>query len=98
MPMASVNGVELYWEATGQGAPVVWVHEYGGDLRSWEPQVRYFSRRYRVVALRPVRSHRARFVQACGRPKGRARTLDDAQPLDAPEGLPAGFRQSARSW
>jgi pimeloyl-ACP methyl ester carboxylesterase len=28
---------------------LVWVHEYGGDLRSWEPQVRYFSRRYRVV-------------------------------------------------
>jgi pimeloyl-ACP methyl ester carboxylesterase len=41
--------VELYWEETGQGAPLVWIHEYGGDLRSWEPQVRYFSRRYRVV-------------------------------------------------
>ena len=49
MPMASVNGVELYWEETGQGAPMVWVHEFGGDLRSWEPQVRYFSRRYRVI-------------------------------------------------
>jgi pimeloyl-ACP methyl ester carboxylesterase len=49
MPMASVNGVELYSEETGRGAPLVWVHEYGGDFRSWEPQVRYFSRRYRVV-------------------------------------------------
>ncbi len=49
MPMASVNGVELYYEETGQGAPLVWVHEYGGDLRSWEPQVRYFARRYRVI-------------------------------------------------
>ena len=49
MPMASVNGVDLYWEETGQGTPLVWVHEYGGDLRSWEQQVRYFSRRYRVV-------------------------------------------------
>ncbi len=49
MPTASVNGVDLYWEETGQGTPLVWVHEYGGDLRSWEPQVRYFSRRYRVV-------------------------------------------------
>jgi pimeloyl-ACP methyl ester carboxylesterase len=47
--MVSVNGVELYWEETGRGAPLVWVHEYGGDFRSWEPQVRYFSRRYRVV-------------------------------------------------
>jgi pimeloyl-ACP methyl ester carboxylesterase len=50
MPIASVNGVELHWEATGMGAPIVWVHEYGGDSRSWEPQVRYFSRRYRVIA------------------------------------------------
>jgi pimeloyl-ACP methyl ester carboxylesterase len=49
MPTAHVNGVELYWEATGRGAPLVWVHEYGGDHRSWEPQVRYFSRRYRVI-------------------------------------------------
>ncbi|HTU00538.1 MAG TPA: alpha/beta hydrolase [Candidatus Sulfotelmatobacter sp.] len=49
MPVVSVNGVELYWEEAGQGAPMVWVHEYGGDLRSWEPQVRYFSRRYRVI-------------------------------------------------
>ncbi len=37
MPTASVNGVDLYWEETGQGTPLVWVHEYGGDLRSWEP-------------------------------------------------------------
>ena len=49
MTMASVNGVDLYYEETGEGMPLVWVHEYGGDLRSWEPQVRYFSRRYRVV-------------------------------------------------
>jgi len=49
MPIASVNGVDLYWEEAGQGVPLVWVHEYGGDLRSWEPQARYFSRRYRVV-------------------------------------------------
>jgi pimeloyl-ACP methyl ester carboxylesterase len=49
MPIAKANGVDLYWEETGRGAPLVWVHEYGGDLRSWEPQVRYFSRRYRVV-------------------------------------------------
>ena len=49
MPIAGVNGVDLYWEETGQGAPLVWLHEYGGDLRSWEPQVRHFSRQYRVV-------------------------------------------------
>ena len=49
MSMASVNGVNLRYEETAEGAPLVWVHEFGGDLRSWEPQVRYFSRRYRVI-------------------------------------------------
>jgi pimeloyl-ACP methyl ester carboxylesterase len=49
MPVLSAGGVQLHWEETGQGAPMVWVHEYGGDLRSWEPQVRYFSRRYRII-------------------------------------------------
>ncbi len=49
MPIAKVNGVDLYYEETGQGFPLVWSHEFGGDHRSWEPQVRYFGRRYRVV-------------------------------------------------
>jgi pimeloyl-ACP methyl ester carboxylesterase len=29
----------------------VFVHEFAGDLRSWEPQLRYFSRRYRCIAF-----------------------------------------------
>jgi pimeloyl-ACP methyl ester carboxylesterase len=49
MPIARVNGVDLYYEETGQGTPLVWSHEFGGDHRSWEPQVRHFGRRYRVV-------------------------------------------------
>jgi pimeloyl-ACP methyl ester carboxylesterase len=49
MPTARVNGVELYYEETGEGFPLVWCHEFGGDHRSWEPQVRYFARRHRVV-------------------------------------------------
>jgi pimeloyl-ACP methyl ester carboxylesterase len=44
------DGVTLYCEETGAGAPIVFVHEFGGDLRSYEPQVRYFSRRYRCIA------------------------------------------------
>ncbi len=49
MPIATVNGVDLYYEDTGEGFPLVWSHEFGGDWRSWEPQVRHFARRYRVV-------------------------------------------------
>src|SRR5215831_6664057 len=52
MPHLSTDdGVSLYYEETGRGAPIVFVHEFAGDLRSWEPQVRYFSRRYRCIAF-----------------------------------------------
>lgn len=43
------DGVKLYYEDTGVGTPIVFVHEFAGDHRSWEPQVRYFSRRYRCI-------------------------------------------------
>lgn len=49
MAIAHVNGIDLYYEETGEGAPLVWSHEFGGDHRSWELQVRYFSRRFRVI-------------------------------------------------
>ncbi|MFN0317190.1 MAG: alpha/beta fold hydrolase [Burkholderiales bacterium] len=44
------DGVSLYAEETGTGTPVIFVHEFAGDVRSWEPQVRHFSRRYRCIA------------------------------------------------
>ena len=50
MPEIYVNGVRLYYEQTGAGTPLIFVHEFAGDMRSWEPQVRYFSRRFRVVS------------------------------------------------
>jgi pimeloyl-ACP methyl ester carboxylesterase len=43
------DGVELYYEDTGSGTPIVFAHEFAGDFRSWEPQVRHFSRRYRCI-------------------------------------------------
>ena len=49
MPTASINEIEIYYEETGQGYPLVWSHEFGGDYRSWEAQVRFFGRRYRNI-------------------------------------------------
>jgi pimeloyl-ACP methyl ester carboxylesterase len=49
MPIAPVNGIHLYYEVTGSGYPLLLSHEFAGDYRSWEPQVRYFSRRYQVI-------------------------------------------------
>jgi pimeloyl-ACP methyl ester carboxylesterase len=44
------DGVNLYYEEAGAGTPIVFVHEFAGDHRSWEPQLRHFSRRYRCIA------------------------------------------------
>jgi pimeloyl-ACP methyl ester carboxylesterase len=44
------DGVRLWYEDTGTGVPIVFVHEFAGDHRSWEPQVRFFSRRHRCIA------------------------------------------------
>jgi pimeloyl-ACP methyl ester carboxylesterase len=45
------DGVELYYEEVGSGHPLVFVHEFAGDCRSYEPQLRYFARRYRCIAF-----------------------------------------------
>jgi len=46
----SRDGYGLYYEDTSTGIPIVLVHEFAGNHASWEPQVRAFSRRYRVIA------------------------------------------------
>jgi len=52
MPKISTDdGVELYYEDTGSGVPIVFVHEFAGDYRSWEPQVRHFARTNRCVTF-----------------------------------------------
>jgi pimeloyl-ACP methyl ester carboxylesterase len=52
MPHATTDdGVKLYYEESGAGCSLVFVHEYAGDHRSWEPQVRFFSRYYRCIAF-----------------------------------------------
>jgi len=51
MPYATTDdGVRLYYEETGRGTPVIFVHEFAGDHRSYEAQLRHFGRRYRAVA------------------------------------------------
>ena len=45
------DGVKLYYEETGKGIPIVFVHEFAGDVRSWEQQVRHFSKYYRCITF-----------------------------------------------
>lgn len=43
------DGIRIHYEVTGEGHPVLFIHEFGGDHRSWEPQLRYFARCYRCI-------------------------------------------------
>ena len=43
------DNVELFYESTGEGEPIIFIHEFAGDYRSWEPQVNYFSRYNRCI-------------------------------------------------
>ncbi|MGO9453337.1 MAG: alpha/beta fold hydrolase [Candidatus Binataceae bacterium] len=51
MPYAQSSGVKLYFEETGTGNPIVFVHEFGADYREWDTQVRWFSRHYRCITF-----------------------------------------------
>jgi pimeloyl-ACP methyl ester carboxylesterase len=44
------DGVKLHYQEVGAGIPIVFVHEFAGDCRSWEPQLRHFGARYRCIA------------------------------------------------
>lgn len=52
MPYARAkDGVQLYFEEAGAGDAVIFVHEYAGDYRTWEPQMRCLSRQYRCISF-----------------------------------------------
>src|SRR5262245_13864801 len=52
MPHAMTeDGIRLYYEETGSGTPLIFVHEFAGDYRSWELQMRHFGQRYRCIAF-----------------------------------------------
>ena len=50
MPHATAqDGTRLYYEEAGSGTPLIFIHEFAGDHRSWEPQMRFFSRYFRCI-------------------------------------------------
>ena len=49
MATARINDADIFYERNGEGTPLVLLHEFAGDYRSWETQVRFFARRYSVV-------------------------------------------------
>ena len=49
MPTFLSGGVDIHYQLAGEGYPLIWSHEFAGDITSWEPQVNFFSRRYQVI-------------------------------------------------
>jgi pimeloyl-ACP methyl ester carboxylesterase len=78
MPFATADdGVKLFFEETGTGIPLLFIHEFAGDHRSWEPQVREFSRRYRCVTYN-ARGYPPSDVPDDGEAYSQARAIADA--------------------
>lgn len=51
MLISASDGVGLFASVVGRGDPIVFLHEFSGDLRSWEPQLAAFSRAFRCVSF-----------------------------------------------
>lgn len=49
MRITTPDGVALHVEEAGEGTPILFIHEFGGNHGSWEPQLRFFSRRHRCI-------------------------------------------------
>ena len=71
------DGVTLHADSTGAGAPLLFIHEFAGDHRSWEPQVRYFGRSYRCVTY-AARGYPPSDVPADPAAYSQQRAMDDA--------------------
>ena len=86
MPHAiASDGTSLWFEETGSGTPVVFVHEFAGDHRSWEPQLRHFGQRHRAIAY-AARGYLPSDIPQDPAAYGQAKAADDiAAVLDAAE-------------
>ena len=77
------DGVRLHYEETGRGTPLIFVHEFAGDCRSYEAQLRHFGKRYRAVAFN-ARGYPPSDVPEAVNAYSQARAADDIRAvLDA---------------
>ena len=71
------DGTRLYFEEAGSGTPIIFIHEFAGDHRSWEPQMRFFSRYFRCIAYN-ARGYPPSDVPEDGERYSQAHARDDA--------------------
>lgn len=48
---ADINGIRLYYEITGTGKPLIFLHGGFFNMDYWSDQVRIFARHYRVITV-----------------------------------------------
>ena len=60
MPYVEAAGAKLYFEESGYGYPIIFIHEFASDIRGWASQLRHFSRG--PAATHPVMSQK---MQLC---------------------------------
>ena len=99
MPSATTDdGIRLHYEESGQGTPLIFVHEFAGDHRSYEAQLRHFGRRYRAVAF-SARGYPPSDVPESVSAYSQARAADDIlavlDHLGAPKAHVAGISMGA---
>jgi 3-oxoadipate enol-lactonase len=99
MPHATTpDGVKLHYEEAGSGTPILFVHEYCGDWRSWEPQMRFFSRRHRCITY-SFRGYPGSDVPLAADMYGQQHAVDDAKNvldhLKIPKAHVVGLSQGA---
>ena len=57
MPSIPIRDIDIHYEITGEGEPLLLIHGLGSSSRDWAPQVHYFSKLFQVVTF-DVRGHR----------------------------------------
>ncbi len=56
MPSMKVNDIDIHYEITGHGVPLLFIHGLGSSSRDWEAQVAAFSNDYQVITV-DLRGH-----------------------------------------
>lgn len=77
MAFASTSdGFKLFYEEAGSGTPIIFVHEFGGNHWSWEPQLSFFARRHRCITF-AARGYAPSDIPADVEAYSQARAADD---------------------
>lgn len=77
MPIETLNGIDLYYEVTGEGPTVTFLHGAGGNNISWWQQIPVFRERYRCITI----DHRGFNRSTDPKQEGASRFVDDLEAL-----------------